>query len=149
MRLLLALVLVLASPFALAANPLAADIHGKVVDVHGQPLAGVEVVIHGLETGAIKVRRTNAKGRFYQSGLRADLHYTVTFRDPQGRVEPRSYGPGRVELGNNHRRNAVLVPTGMDAHTAFQITASTAVENRWITSWHFGGVPHPSTRNQP
>lgn len=102
---------------AMATNPLASDISGKVVDAQKQPIVGAMVTITHLETGRVVVKRTNKKGRYLALNLRSDGHYKVRIDGPRGFVE---FKPDTVLLGHRMRRNAVIAPAGTSDHWGWQ-----------------------------
>lgn len=105
MKIIFAILLMLASTPVFATNPLRSDIAGRVVDDNQLPIANASVTIRDLRTNDVMVKHTNAKGRYVALNLRADGIYQVTV-SYQGREIV--FVPGSVVLGHQVRRNAVL-----------------------------------------
>ena len=128
----LALCVALFSSPAHATFPLTSDLVGHVRAEDGTPLAGMVVIIRQVETGAIKVRRTNSKGLYRQLNLRPDGTYVVTVLDPTGERASVVFPPGRLLLGERMRRNAVMpLSADVDARGYAAIEA----EHPWMTAW--------------
>lgn len=101
----LALLLPLA---ANAANPLASDIVGRVVDIHGQPVAGAQVRLTHIETNRELTVSANERGRYHFSNVRPDGTYQISAQDLEGERGFVMFSPRRVLLGQVMRQNFVL-----------------------------------------
>ena len=82
-----AVAVVVAAP-ALAQNTTAA-VSGTVQDGNGKPVAGAQVSILHIESGASSSTTTDASGRYAARGLRVGGPYTITIRQG-GQTETRS-----------------------------------------------------------
>ena len=105
MKIICAILLMLASLPVFATNPLRSDIAGKVVDDNQLPIANAIVTITDLRTNDVMVKHTNAKGRYVALNLRADGIYQVSVSSEGREIV---FVPGPVVLGHQVRRNAVL-----------------------------------------
>lgn len=98
-KMIILLLLLLASTPAFAAHQLASDITGVVVDSYGVPLVGHAVTVHHEETNRTITRYTNKKGRYHFANLRSDGTYHV--------LAANTHYTGRLLLGKVHRQNFV------------------------------------------
>ncbi len=97
----LAMLLALAG---IAAAQNISKIEGEVIDVNGKPFPDVFVTIKNDDTGMSLETKTDAKGRFYQAGLRAGIH-TLTFKmkNPQGQMQQIFEQKVRLTTGGEER----------------------------------------------
>lgn len=105
--LIIAIAMLFSSHHAHAANALASDIVGVVVDASGRPMAGQVVRVLHHETNRTIERRTNSKGRYHFNSLRSDGTYTVENNATRH--------TGRVQLGRTHRQNFIGEPIRYDS----------------------------------
>lgn len=91
-----------------AANALAANLDGYVVDENKKPIEGVKVVLIHHDTGRVIERATNSKGRYHFQGMRVDGEYTVAILTPIQDGHKVLARDGRFLLGKNHRQNFVV-----------------------------------------
>lgn len=131
-RFFLVLLLALLAAPAFAAHELASDIAGRIVDAYGDPVEGARITVRDLDSGAVRVRYSNHRGRYVAPNVRPATRFVVSVEAPG--FAPITFAALETRLARVSQRNAVLRLSAMSAYDhAVQLEMS-AINRPWLTS---------------